>query len=59
MKLLLAGGGEPEQVQPLDEYFANYVKEGKVLYIPVAMYKIPYDECESWFRETYAKYNYI
>ena len=57
MKLLLAGGGEPEQVQSLDEYFANYVKEGKVLYIPVAMYKIPYDECESWFRETYAKYN--
>lgn len=57
MKLLLAGGGEPEQVKPLDEYFANYVKEGKVLYIPVAMYKIPYDECESWFRETYAKYN--
>ncbi len=57
MKLLLAGGGEPEQVQPLDEYFTNYVKEGKVLYIPVAMHKIPYDECESWFRKTYAKYN--
>ena len=56
MKLLIAGGGEPEQVQPLDEYFANYVGKGKILYIPVAMYKIPYDECESWFRETYAKY---
>ena len=56
MKLLLAGGGEPEQVKSLDEYFANYVGEGKILYIPVAMHKIPYNDCESWFRETYAKY---
>ena len=57
MKLLLSGGGEPDQVKPLDEYFANYVKDGKILYIPVAMDKIPYDDCEKWFRETYAKYN--
>ena len=56
MKLLLSGGGEPEQVKWLDEYFANYVGEGKILYIPVAMDKIPYDDCENWFRETYAKY---
>ena len=57
MKLLLSGGGEPDQVKPLDEYFTNYVKDGKILYIPVAMDKIPYDDCEKWFRETYAKYN--
>ena len=57
MKLLLSGGGEPEQVKALDEYFANYVKDGKILYIPVAMEKIPYNACEKWFRETYAKYN--
>ena len=57
MKLLLSGGGEPDQVKPLDEYFANYVKNGKILYIPVAMDKIPYEDCEKWFRETYAKYN--
>ena len=57
MKLLLSGGGEPDQVKPLDKYFANYVKDGKILYIPVAMDKIPYDDCEKWFRETYAKYN--
>lgn len=56
MKLLLSGGGEPEQVKLLDEYFANYVGEGKILYIPVAMDKIPYDDCESWFRKTYEKY---
>lgn len=57
MKLLLSGGGEPDQVKPLDKYFANYVKDGKILYIPVAMDKIPYKDCEKWFRETYAKYN--
>ena len=57
MKLLLSGGGEPDQVKPLDEYFANYVMNGKILYIPVAMDKIPYEDCEKWFRETYAKYN--
>lgn len=56
MKLLLSGGGEPEQVKALDEYFANYVGDDKILYIPVAMYKIPYDKCENWFRETYAEY---
>lgn len=57
MKLLLAGGGEPDQVKKLDEYFANYVHDGNVLYIPVAMDKIPYEDCEKWFRETYAEYN--
>lgn len=56
MPILLSGGGNPEQVQQLDEYFANYVGEGKILYIPVAMYKIFYDDCENWFRKTYAKY---
>ena len=57
MQLLLSGGGEPEQVKSLDECFANYVQNGKILYIPVAMDKIPYNECEIWFRKTYAKYN--
>lgn len=56
MMLLLSGGGDPEQVKQLDEYFANYVGDKKILYIPVAMYKIPYDDCENWFRKTYAKY---
>ena len=56
MMLVLSGGGDSEQVKQLDEYFANYVGDEKVLYIPVAMYKIPYDDCENWFRKTYAKY---
>lgn len=57
MKLLLAGGGEPDQVKKLDEYLAKYVADGNILYILVAMDKIPYSDCEQWFRETYAKYN--
>lgn len=57
MKLLLSGGGEPDQVEALDKYFANYVKNGKVLYIPIAMEKIPYSDCEKWFRNTYKRYN--
>lgn len=54
--ILLAGGGDSDQVTKIDELFSNYVKDGKVLYIPVAMTKIPYAECEKWFREIYAKY---
>lgn len=57
MKLLLSGGGEPDQVKALDKFFAKYVSGGKVLYIPVAMEKMPYSDCEKWFRDTYKKYN--
>lgn len=56
MKLLLTGGGDPDQVIEMDKYFCNYVEDGKVLYIPVAMDKIPYNECENWFKKTYEKY---
>ena len=56
MKLLLSGGGDPEQVVELDKIFAENVKEGKVLYIPVAMDKIPYDDCLNWFKSTYKEY---
>lgn len=56
MKLLLSGGGDPEQVIQLDKIFAEHVKNGKILYIPVAMDKIPYQECLNWFESTYEKY---
>lgn len=55
-KLLLSGGGNPEQVKALDEFFADYVNGGKVLYIPVAMDDIPYEECLKWFKSVYEKY---
>ena len=45
MKILLTGGGETDQVNALDEYFANYVGDRKILYIPVAMDKMPHDDC--------------
>lgn len=56
MKLLLSGGGLSEQVKELDEFFANYVNGGKILYIPVAMTNIPYEECLKWFKSVYEKY---
>ena len=56
MKLLLSGGGSPEQVKEIDEFFAGYVNGGKVLYIPVAMDDIPYEECLKWFKSVYEKY---
>ena len=58
MKILLSGGGEPEQVKPLDDYFAKSMNGGKVLYIPVAMYKVPYNECKEWFKKTYEYCNF-
>ena len=56
MKLLLSGGGDACQVKELDSFFAKEIKGGKVLYIPVAMDKIPYDDCFSWFKDTYMEY---
>lgn len=56
MRLLLSGGGDPEQVKALDNFFAKKVGNGKILYIPVAMEKIPYNDCFQWFKDTYAKY---
>lgn len=56
MKLLLSGGGDPEQVLELDKIFASHVKGEKVLYIPVAMDKFPYEDCLKWFTQTYKQY---
>lgn len=57
MRLLLSGGGEPHQVKKLDVFFANSINiNKKVLYIPVAMDKIPYEKCFEWFKSTYEKY---
>lgn len=56
MKLLLSGGGDPEQVVELDKYFAEYIEDGKILYIPIAMDKFPYEDCLKWFKDTYSKF---
>lgn len=59
MPLILSGGGDPEQVVPIDEYYASLLDLSKpVLYIPIAMEAstYTYDECLSWFTETYKPY---
>lgn len=58
MKLLLSGGGDPECVVPLDEFFVSQIDLQKaVLYIPVAWEDDPsYTECLEWFRRTYPPY---
>ena len=57
MRLLLSGGGNPEQVVDLDIFFSRSIDKNKpILYIPIAMDKIPYEDCENWFRSSYKKY---
>ena len=57
--LILSGGGDPEQVRPIDEYFAAHIdKAQKVLYIPVAMERevFTYEQCLDWFTSVYAPF---
>ena len=55
MRLLLSGGGEPDRVVHMDEFFVSKVDLQKpVLYIPVAWENDPtYAECFDWFNKTY------
>jgi len=59
MRLILSGGGNPEDVIPLDELFISQIDlQSTVLYIPVAMeeHVFSYEECYKWFKKTYEKY---
>jgi len=59
MTILLSGGGDPEIVIPIDQYFSSIIDLRKtVLYIPVAMeaHVFSYDECFSWFKKIYGAY---
>lgn len=59
MPILLAGGGGPEAVIPIDTYFVSAIdRQRPVLYIPIAMepHMFTYDECYNWFQSTYAPY---
>lgn len=56
MKIILAGGGEPSVVEPIDKYYLSAIDISKpVLYIPVAMEAttFSYEECSNWFKSTY------
>lgn len=49
MKLILSGGGAGEQVKESYKLFADTVKNGKVMYIPLAWNNGPYESCIDWF----------
>jgi dipeptidase E len=54
MRLLLSGGGGPEKVKPLDDFFKKEVKQdARVLYIPIAWVRGPYEGCLEWFKSVY------
>jgi len=58
MKLLLSGGGAPQNVVALDKLFVSMINmQETVLYIPVAWENTPtYAGCFNWFKETYNSY---
>jgi len=58
MKLLLSGGGDPENVIALDKLFVSMINvQETVLYIPVAWENDPtYAGCFNWFKRTYNPY---
>lgn len=49
MKLILSGGGAGEQVKESYKLFADTVKGGRVMYIPLAWNNGPYVSCIDWF----------
>ena len=61
MKLLLSGGGDPENVVHMDKLFISKIDLQKaVLYIPVAWEDDPtYNECMDWFTKIYQPYGLI
>lgn len=57
--LILSGGGDPEQVRPIDEFFADRIdKTKRVLYVPVAMERevSTYEQCLDWFTSVYTPF---
>lgn len=59
MKIILSGGGDPQDVVPIDQRFLSMLDLKKtVLYIPIAMEPEdhPYNECLSWFQSVYRPY---
>ena len=62
MTIILSGGGDPEVVMPIDQYFSSIINLRKtVLYIPIAMenHVFSYSECFAWFKRTYSAYDVI
>lgn len=56
MKLILNGGGSDEQIKDSVKLFANMVKDGKVMYIPLAWDNGNIEKCIDWFRKQVEPY---
>lgn len=55
-RLLLAGGGDAHQSEPIDQLLASWVgANGRLLYIPVAMRSmgISFPDCWAWFTSVF------
>jgi dipeptidase E len=55
-RLILAGGGDARDSQPLDELFAAWLgPRGRMLYLPVALKGRgrPYDQCLAWIQSIF------
>lgn len=54
-RLILAGGGDAPDSEPIDRIFADWTRRGRTLYLPIAMDGVrhPYDSCFDWFRSTF------
>lgn len=48
MKLLLSGGGNPEETIELDQFFVDLFRDKKILFIPIAKTTRTPKECYDW-----------
>ena len=56
MKLILNGGGSDEQIKESVQLFSSLVKNGKVMYIPLAWNNGNMEKCIDWFRSQVEPY---
>lgn len=59
MKLILCGGGTGEQVTESYQLFAKIIGKQKVMYIPFAWDRGPYEECINWFADEIKPFDII
>jgi len=58
MKIILSGGGKPEETLELDRFFLNLVKNGNVLFIPIAKTTRTPKECYEWVSNIFKNLNF-
>lgn len=58
MKLILSGGGKPEETRELDRFFINLVRNGNILFIPIAKTTRAPKECYDWVSNIFKNLNF-